>query len=303
MKKIVIIGCGNVGMSYAYSLLNSDLHFDELVLIDINKEKAEGEALDLLHATAALNKKISIKAGEYCDCNDADIVCICAGKNQNVGETRDDLVFKNTQVFSGIIENINRTKFDGIYLVATNPLDVMTYVTFKLSGFDNSRVIGSGTVLDTARLRDIISRKLDINPKNIHAFVLGEHGDFEFIAWSNAFIGLNKADTYFSLNEKKKILADVRQSAYEIINKKGNTSYGIGVCLKNITKAIFEKSKTVLTVSCYDKKNDCYVAMPATIGRGGIEKVFDVNLNKQEKLAYEKSIKNIKSVLEKVDFN
>ena len=298
MDKVVLIGCGNVGMSYAYSLLNSYVHLDELVLIDINKEKVEGEALDLMHAASALNKKISIKAGSYKDCKNASIVCICAGRNQNVGETRLDLIHKNYDVFKSIITEINKTNFKGIYLIATNPLDVMTHITQKLSGFDKNRVIGSGTTLDTARLRDLISREMDINPKNIHAYVVGEHGDSEFIPWSNAIIGLNKASLYLNKEVRDNILNDVRNSAYDIINKKGNTCYGIGVCLRNITKAILENSKSIFTVSCYDQTNDIYIGMPAIIGRDGVDQVCNLEMTKEEEKQFNKSVKSIKQAIE-----
>lgn len=298
MDKVVLVGCGNVGMSYAYSLLNSYVHLDELVLIDINKEKVEGEALDLMHAASALNKKINIKAGTYKDCKNATIVCICAGRNQNVGETRLDLIHKNYDVFKSIITEINKTNFNGIYLIATNPLDVMTHITQKLSGFDKSKVIGSGTTLDTARLRNLISKEMDINPKNIHAYVVGEHGDSEFIPWSNAIIGLNKASLYLNKEVRENILNDVRNSAYDIINKKGNTCYGIGVCLRNITKAILENTKSIFTVSCYDESNDIYIGMPAIIGRNGVDQVCNLEMTKEEERQFNKSVKSIKTAIE-----
>ncbi|MBQ8761995.1 MAG: L-lactate dehydrogenase, partial [Clostridia bacterium] len=229
MNKVVLIGCGNVGMSYAYCLVNES-KVDELVLIDINYEKAQGEALDLLHASSCAKRKIKIKAGDYADCQNADIVCIAAGRNQEVGETRLDLIDKNVAVFSSIIKEINKTGFNGIYLIATNPLDVMTFVTLKLSNFPKEKVIGSGTTLDTARLRFLISEQLQINPKNIHAYVIGEHGDSEMIPWSSAMIGLSSVDKFLNKSAKAKIYNDVKNSAYEIINKKGNTAYGIGMC-------------------------------------------------------------------------
>ena len=196
MNKVVIVGCGNVGMSYAYAMAINGCNIEELVLIDINKKKAEGEAMDLNHAMSYAPKNFKVYAGDYKDCNDATIVCICAGRNQNPGETRSDLIDKNFDVFKSIIGEINKTEFKGIYLVATNQLDVMTYITHRLSGFNPSRVIGSGTTLDSARLRYLIGKKLDINPKNIHGYVLGEHGESEFVPWDNVIIGLEKADKF-----------------------------------------------------------------------------------------------------------
>lgn len=300
MNKVVIVGCGNVGMAYAYALCTKKSSVDELVLIDINKQKAEGEALDLCHACACLGNHIKIKAGEYEDCNDASIICITAGRNQEVGETRRDLLAKNYQVFKSIITEINKTEFNGIYLVATNPLDTMTYITQKLSGFEPNRVIGSGTILDTSRLKFILSEKLLVNTKNVHAYVLGEHGDSEFIAWSSSLIGLNSVEEYLTKKEMEDILFDVRNSAYTIINKKGNTAYGIGVCLEEITRCVLENTKNILTVSAYNINEGLYYGTPAVIGRNGVERIMPVKLSKPEqkqlKTCLEAIRENIKSV-------
>ncbi len=293
MNKVVLIGCGNVGMSYAYCLI-SESKVDELVLIDVNKEKAEGEALDLLHASSCSKRKIKIKAGDYLDCDDADIICIAAGRNQNKGETRTDLIEKNYQVFKSIISEINKTKFNGIYLIATNPLDVMTYVTLKLSNFPKERVIGSGTTLDSARLRYLISEEVKINPVNIHAYVVGEHGDTEMIPWSNAMIGLTSINKFLNESKKKKILKDVRNSAYEIINKKGNTAYGIGMCLRNITDAIFNNSNSIFTISSYNTQLRTCVGMPTIINRNGVREILKLDMTQQEKEELNTSISAIK---------
>jgi len=300
MDKVVLVGCGNVGMSFAYSLINSSVHIDEFVIIDINKEKAEGEALDLTHAASALNKNTIIKAGDYEECNNASIVCICAGRNQDKGETRRDLISKNYEVFKSVIKEINKTSFKGIYLVATNPLDVMTQITQELSGFPKDRVIGSGTTLDTARLRSLISKELKVNPRNIHAYVIGEHGDSEFIPWSNTIIGLNNVTGYLSKSKRESILNDVRNSAYEIINKKGNTCYGIGVCLLNITKAILKNSNSIFTVSCYDERNGVYIGLPAVVGKKGVKQVFYIDLNKAEQEQFDYSVQCIKESLDSI---
>lgn len=294
MNKVVLIGCGNVGMSYAYSLVTGSTKVDELALIDINQQKAEGEALDLLHASAYASNKMKIYAGKYSDCNNATIICICAGRNQEPGESRSDLLQKNYNVFKSIISEVNKTKFKGIYIVATNPLDVMTYITYKLSGFAPSKIIGSGTTLDTARLRCLISDELDISKKNIHAYVVGEHGDSEFVAWSSGLVGVNKLENYLNDNQKAKILYDVRTSAYEIINKKGNTSYGIGMCLLRITEAILDNDNAIMTISAYDKVNDIYIGMPSIINKNGVKKTLPVILNQDEKDNLEKSVYAIK---------
>lgn len=303
MSKVVLVGCGNVGMAFAYSLVNQKTRVNELVLVDINKQKAEGEALDLMHATSIGPSKINIYAGDYSDCNNADIVCITAGRNQEVGETRMDLIQKNSQVFKSIISEINKTNFNGIYLIATNPLDVMTNITYTLSGFDKNKVIGSGTLLDSARLRYLVSNITGINPKSIHGYVIGEHGDSEFIPFSNMQIGLNKASAYLSENDMEKITNDVRRSAYEIINKKGNTSYGIGICLAKIINAILDDSHKIFTVSCYNEEYGIYIGEPAILGKNGIEKVLDLNLNNEDKAKFGNCVTAIKTVLNKVDFD
>ena len=282
MNKVVIVGTGNVGMAFAYSIVISGSFVDELVLIDVNKDKAEGEALDLNHALSYAPKKIKIKSGTYKDCNSADIVCICAGASQLPGEIRTDLLEKNTKVFKSIITEIKKTKFAGKFLIATNPLDTMTYVTMKLSGFNPNKVIGSGTTLDTARLKYLVSEKLNVNSKDVHGYVLGEHGDSEFVAWQNVTVGGNNAVDLLSKNDMSKINYEVKTSAYDIINKKGNTSYGIGMCLLSITNAILNNEKTILTVSCYSNEHDCYFSKPCVIGKNGIEKQLFINLNKED---------------------
>lgn len=300
MSKVVIVGCGNVGMSYAFSLVTTKNKVDELVLIDINETKAQGEALDLAHAATYNSNHIIVKNGNYNDCDNADIVCICAGRNQDVGETRRDLINKNYEVFKSIIEKINCTKFKGIYLIATNPLDVMTYITYKLSKFPAKKVIGSGTVLDTARLRGLICNELNINPKNIHAYVIGEHGDSEFVPWSNAIIGLNKATKYLTEDQRSRILYNVRTSAYDIINKKGNTCYGIGMCLTNITNAILENSNEIMTISTYDKENDIYIGLPAILNKNGVKEILKLELSINEQYRLQDSIDCIKDTINQI---
>lgn len=300
MAKVVIIGCGNVGMAYAYSLVNQKSRVSELVLVDINKNKAEGEALDLMHAQAIGPCKVNVRAGTYADCENASIVCITAGRNQEVGETRMDLIKKNTQVFKSILTEVNKTNFDGVFLIATNPLDVMTNITQKLSGFKKHKVIGSGTLLDSARLRYLISEITGINPKSIHGYVIGEHGDSEFIPFDNMQIGLNKASHYLSENDMSRLTYDVRNSAYDIINKKGNTCYGIGICLTKITNAILEDSKKIFTVSCYNKDYKIYIGEPAVLGKNGVEKVLDLNLSQNDKFKFEDCVNAIQHALNSV---
>lgn len=296
-NKVVIIGCGNVGMSYAYALLNQKTYVNELVLIDINTKKVEGEVMDLNHCLAYSPSKITIKLGDYKDCKDAKIVVISAGANQNVGETRMDLIHKNSKIFNSIVTNVMSSGFNGIFLVATNPLDIMTYLTYKYSNLPTNKVLGTGTTLDTARLRYLMSEKIGISPTSIEAFVIGEHGDSEFIPWSNVSIALKGIDEYLSEEEKNKLEVDVRNSAYEIINRKGATYYGIGMCLVRITGAILGDENLVLSVSAYDKENNIYISTPAIINKDGVKEKIYIPLTAEEKEKIKYSIKCIKDAI------
>ena len=296
MNKVVIIGCGNVGMSYAYALLNQSTSVNELVLIDLNQERIIGEAMDLNHCLAFAPSKIDIKAGNYSDCKDAKIVVIAAGANQNPGETRMDLINKNSNIFKSSVESVMESGFNGIFLVATNPLDVMTYLTYKYSKLDPSRVIGSGTSLDTSRLRYILGEKLSMNPKNMHAYVIGEHGDSEFVLWSKALVGTENINKFISTEEMSSIEYDVRNAAYEIINRKGATYYGIGMCLVRITNAILNNENSIITVSSYDKDNDIYIGLPTVINSNGATKMY-IELNKDETIKLQNSVDVIKEAI------
>ena len=296
-NKVVIIGCGNVGMSYAYALLNQRTYVNRLVLIDLNKDRIEGEVMDLNHCLPYAPSKISINIGDYQDCQDANIVMIAAGAAQKPGETRMDLIHKNAAIFKDIIDKVMASGFNGIFLVATNPLDVMTYLTYKYSKLPANKVIGSGTSLDTARLQNIIGKKLCINPKNIQGFVIGEHGDSEFIPWSNANIGLQNIREYMTLEEMKEIEDEVRNAAYEIINKKGATYYGIGMALVRITNAILGNENTILALSVYDEKNDCYIGLPAIVNKNGADRLIKLKLTKEEEDKLKKSISIIKNII------
>ena len=296
----VIIGCGNVGMSYIYAMLNQRTYVNEIVLIDLNKERIIGEVMDLNHCLAFAPSKINIKVGDYSDCKDAKIVCIAAGANQNPGETRMDLISKNSVIFKSIVENVMKYNFNGIFLVATNPLDVMTYLTYKYSKLKPNQVIGSGTSLDTSRLRYLISDKLKISPKNVHAYVIGEHGDSEFVPWSNANIGLQNIKDYLNLEQMKEIDTEVKNAAYKIIEKKGATYYGIGMCLVRITNAILGDENAILTVSNYDKENDIYIGLPAIINKNGVKNKIYIELNNEETNKLQNSINIIKDAINKI---
>lgn len=300
-NKVVIIGCGNVGMSYAYALLNQRTYVNELVLLDLNYEKTVGEAMDLNHGLAFAPSNVVTRAGTYEDCSDAKIVVIAAGANQEVGETRMDLIYKNDKIFKSIVSEVNKSGFNGIYIIATNPVDVMTYITWKHSGFDTSKVIGSGTTLDTARLRYEVAKRINIHPKNVHAYVIGEHGDSEFVPWSNANVGIQNIRDFLNDDELDEICNNVRGAAYEIINRKGNTSYGIGMSLVRITNAILGDENLILTVSSYDKNNDVFVGGPTVINRDGASKRIYVKLTSDEEEKLQNSIDVLKEAIAKID--
>ena len=299
-NKIVLIGCGNVGMAYAYALLNQNVFLDELVLIDVNKDRCEGEAMDLNHGLAYSPSKFIIRVGDYSDCKDARIVAIAAGANQAVGETRMDLISKNAKIFKTIISDVMANEFKGIFMVATNPLDVMTFLTLKYSGVKPNRVIGTGTTLDTSRLRFMLSEKTGICPKNIEAYVIGEHGDSEFIPWSSANIALRKISSFISKEDMDDIEDKVRNSAYEIINRKGATAYGIGMCMVRITCAILEDKNIILPVSSYDDKDDVCISTPAVVGSKGVREKLFIPLNEEEQKKLDNSIKVIKEACESI---
>lgn len=299
-NKVVLIGCGNVGMAYAYALVNQKVYVDELVLIDINKDKAIGEAMDLNHCQAYSPSRIKITVGDYNDCKNAKIVVIAAGANSAPGESRMDLIYKNSKIFKTIVSDVMKSGFNGIFIVATNPLDIMTYLTLKYSGLPKNKVIGSGTTLDTARLRFILSEKTGVCPKNIEAYVIGEHGDSEFVPWSNVNIAYRKISDILSDNELVEIEDEVRNSAYEIIERKGATAYGIGMCLVRITNAIIEDKNIILPVSSWDEENEICISTPAIVNKRGVKEKVYIPLNYEETQKLINSIEVIKEAISKV---
>ena len=312
LKKVALVGTGFVGMSFAYALLNSG-ECDQLVLIDVNKAKAHGEAMDLNHGLPFAKRNMLIYDGEYCDCHDADIVVIAAGVSQRDGEDRISLLNRNYEVFKSIIRPIVDSGFDGIFLVATNPVDIMTKITLELSGFNSSRVIGSGTTLDTARLRYLLGDYFSIDPRNVHAYVIGEHGDSEIVPWSQAYITTKKvydiidsSNGKFSFDDLNKISKNVTGAAQEIIKAKTATYYGIGMALVRIVRAIFGDEKSALTVSVMlDGQygiNNVYAGLPAIIGRNGVEDIIVLDLKENERTAFIKSCEFLKQTANKIGF-
>ncbi len=301
-RKVVLIGTGMVGMSFAYALVNQGGICNELVLIDVNKERANGEAMDLNHGLAFAKSNMRIYAGDYKDCIDADIVVIAAGVAQKEGETRLDLLQRNTEVFRSIINPVVKSGFDGIFLVATNPVDIMTRVTYELSRFGASRVIGTGTSLDTARLRYLLGDYFTVDPKNIHAYVIGEHGDSEFVPLSQVMLAtksvteiLEDERNDYNMDDMRSIEEQVRTSAYKIIKAKRATYYGIGMAIARIVKAILGDENSVLTVSAklcgeYDSKN-VFIGVPCIIGRNGVKEIVELSLTDEEKERFQNSRK------------
>lgn len=291
-KKIVIIGTGMVGMSYAYSMLNKNT-CDELVLTDIDKKRAEGEAMDLNHGLAFSRSSMKIYAGDYPDCKNADIAVICAGAAQKEGESRLDLTERNAKIVTEVTKSIIGCGFDGIFLVATNPVDIMTRVVYRVSGFSPSKVIGTGTTLDTARLRYLTGEYFGVDPRNVHAYVIGEHGDSEFVPRSQALIGtkpitriIEEYPDDFSMDDLVKISDGVREAAGEIIKAKKATYYGIGMALTRITEVILGDTGSILTVCArlggeYGIR-DVFAGVPCVIGRDGIKKVVRLALTENE---------------------
>lgn len=310
-RKVAIIGCGFVGSSSAFALMQSGL-FSEMVLIDADVNRAEGEALDISHGLP-FAKPMKIYAGSYEDIADAAIVIVTAGAGQKPGETRLDLVKKNVEIFKSIIPEIVKQDFNGILLIVANPVDILTYVAAKLSKLPQGRVFGSGTVLDSARLKYLLGEHLDVDNRSVHAFIIGEHGDSEMAAWSSANVsGIPLNDFcemrgYFKHEESmKKILEEVKNSAYEIIEKKHATYYGIAMSVRRICEAIIRDEKSILPVSSIQKGEygieNVALSIPAIVGREGVEKVVPIKLSDTEKEELIKSANTLKNVLGTVEF-
>ncbi len=305
--KIVLIGTGFVGMSMAYSMINRG-GVNELILIDIDKEKTKGEEMDLSHGLPYAPQKMNIKAGDYMDCKDAEIIVITAGVAQKQGQTRLELAEVNTKIMKDITKNIMNSGFDGIIIVASNPVDLMAYVVWKISGLPKSRVIGSGTVLDTARLRYLMADYLKVSSKNIHAYIMGEHGDSSFVPWEHAYLGCKKIkdvmkDNNLPMGNLEKIHKEVVNAAYEIIEKKKATYYGIGMSLNRLVRAILDNENSILTVSTYldDEygQDDVYIGVPAIINDSGVREIIKLDLNIEEQRKLNNSCEMIKDMRRK----
>jgi L-lactate dehydrogenase len=294
-RKVVLVGAGLVGMSYAYAMLNQNA-CDELVLIDIDKKRAEGEVMDLNHGLAFSGSHMKIYTGSYADSGDADIVAISAGVAQKPGETRLNLLQRNTAVFKSIVEPVVSSGFKGIFLIATNPVDIMAHITRHLSGFDKKRVIGTGTTLDTARLRYMLGEYFQVDPRNVHAYVMGEHGDSEFVPWSQALIATKpvlriceESGGKYSCEDVIRIGGEVKNAAEKIIEAKKSAYYGIGMAMVRITKAILGDENSVLTVPCI-------------VSHNGVERIISLALTDDELTSFHLSCDILRETYNGINF-
>ncbi len=309
-RKAAIIGCGFVGSSTAFALMQSRL-FTEMVLLDVDFDKADGEAMDIAHGIPFAGQ-MKIYAGNYEDIADAAIIIVTAGANQKPDETRLDLVNKNVAVYKSIIPRITEQGFEGILLVVSNPVDILTYVAVKLSGFPEKRVIGSGTVLDTARLKYALSEHLGVDSRNLHSFIIGEHGDSEIAAWSSTNVSGIPLDDFCEMRghfnhtqAMREIAEDVKNSAYEIIEKKDATYYGIAMSIRRICESIVRDEKSILPVSAMIHGNygidGIALSMPAIVGASGVETHVPISLSDSETEALKRSAATIQEIVSQLD--
>lgn len=311
-RKAAMIGCGFVGSASAFALMQSGL-FSELVLIDANHDKAEGEAMDIAHGLPFAGQ-MKIYAGDYDDIVDAAVIIVTAGAAQKPGETRLDLVNKNVNIFKSIIPEIAKRNYKGILLIVANPVDILTYTAVKLSGLPENRVIGSGTVLDTARLKYALGEHLEVDSRSVHSFIIGEHGDSEIVAWSSTNVSGIPVNDFCELrghfNHEEamhRIADDVKNSAYDIIEKKGATYYGIAMSVKRICECIMRDEKSILPISSmmhgeYGISDIC-LSMPTVVGREGVETRVPIQLNEQEESALSASAEQLSKVVAQLDLS
>ena len=294
-RKIMLVGTGFVGMSFAYSML-SEKGIDELVLVDVNEDKAKGEQMDLSDGLVYADTKMKITAGTYADAADTNIVVLTAGAAQKPGQTRLDLVKINANITKGVCKALKENNFNGILVVANNPVDIMTYVAWKESGLPKNHVIGSGTVLDTARLRHALSEKLGFADSNIHAYIMGEHGDSSFVPWIHSYIGCKNLLEY--LDENDISLSELQ----EIIELKRATYYGIGLALKRIVSCILNNERAILPVSAYQNgeygKEGYFIGTPSVVGSNGVEQVIRLHLNENDQQRFDHSFDTLKNTIE-----
>lgn len=304
-RKLVLVGTGFVGMSFAYTLLTTP-GIDELILVDIDYDKTVGEEMDLSHGLPYAPSRMDIRAGSYADCKDADIVVVTAGAAQKPDQTRLELTMINAKIMKGIAAEIKNSGFDGILIIASNPVDIMSYVAWKVSGLPKEHVIGSGTLLDTARLRYLISEYLHISSTNIHAYIMGEHGDSSFVPWTHCYVGCKTLlelldERHKPLSDLHDIYKQVQQAAYEIIEKKKATYYGIGLSLNRLVQCIIKDEHAILTVSAYQEgqygQSDLYIGVPSIVSSNGIEEIISLPLNDVDQGKFNHSCATLKGII------
>ena len=309
-RKAAVIGCGFVGSACAFSLIQRGL-FSELVLIDANRDKAEGEAMDLSHGLPYI-AAMDVRAGTYDDLSDCALIVVTAGANQKPGQTRLDLIGQNVAILNSIIPQITARPFEGILLIVSNPVDVLTYAAWKMSGYPRERVIGSGTVLDTGRLKQLLGEELRVDSRNIHAFIIGEHGDSELAVWSGANVSGLSLDDFGRLRAKElhaarrdRIYREIRDSAQEIIRRKGATYYGIAMAVGRIAECVVKDEHAVLPVSAVLKGEysleDVALSIPSIVGKDGLEKILEIPLGREERAALEHSAAQLKQAAVKLE--
>jgi len=300
--KIMVVGTGNVGASIAYAIINQRTAVSELILVDIDTKDAEGEAMDLNDALAVTPSWLKIQAGKYRDAKDCDICVLAAGVNQRSGsENRNALLQKNAKITRDIVRQVMQAGFKGIFIVVSNPVDVLTYLVYQVSGLPAAKVIGSGTTLDTARLRFRIATTAGVHPKSVHAYQIGEHGDSEFALWSTANIGGERLSRTLHANTRNAIEKYVRGEAYKIIEKKGSTHFGVGACVVQIINCILGDERRVLPVSNYDDCSDTYYGFPAVVGRAGVLRRIELDLSEAEGISLQKSINVLKENIKQLE--
>jgi len=311
-RKVSIIGCGNVGMRYAYALMLEGV-VRQIVLVDVDRKRLEGEVMDLSHCAPYVSP-VEIIAGDYADIRNSGLVVITAGKKSRPGQTRLAMAGDNVEIYRKIVPEIVKYASSAIFLIVTNPVDVLSYAAYKLSGKPAREVVGSGTVLDTVRLRFLLGKHCGVDARNVHAYILGEHGDSEFPVWSRAMIGGVLFKDYCSIcknshtceqeKDLNRIFSEVRDSAYRIVERKQETSYGIGLTLVRITRAIMNDEKAILPVSSlvedYLGTNDVYLSLPAVVDKQGVREVLKIELDPEEKEAFRNSAKAIRRVIEEM---
>lgn len=308
--KISIIGAGFVGSSTAFALIAGGIA-SEIVIVDIKKEKAEGEAMDLSHGVSFV-KPVDVIAGDYPDTKDSDIVIIAAGANQKPGETRLDLIESNLKVFKSILPEVVKYSPSCILLVVSNPVDILSYITYKLSGFPKERVIGSGTVLDTSRLKYLLGENFNIDMRNIHSYIIGEHGDTEMATWSLTKIAgmdMDELGTILSCEhgdrKREEIYHSVKNAAYEVIQRKGATYYAVALAIRRIVEVILRDENSILTVSTMLNGeygiDDVYLGVPSIVGTAGVKKILELPLDQKEHESLKKSASSLKELLRKAN--